>query len=380
MKIVILGPAHPYRGGIAALDERLARQLVNEGHEVKIVNFKLQYPGFLFPGSTQYTNAPAPKHIHISREINSVNPLNWIIRGLNIKKQAPDLIIVRFWLPFMGPSTGTICRLARQNKKTKVVAIVDNILPHEHRPGDQLFTKYFCKGVDGFLAMSQTVYKDLDLFIKKQPKRFSPHPIYDHYGEVISKTEAREQLGLDINGRYLLFFGFIRDYKGLDLLLSAMADPRIKEQQIKLLVAGEFYSDPQKYHQMIEQLGIADQVILHTDYISEHKVNLYFCACDLVTQPYKTATQSGVTQIGYHFNKPMLVTNVGGLPEIIEDKKCGYVVNPDPRAINEAIYDFYENSREEAMIAEVIKAKARFGWEQLTKTIFEIYSLVHQTK
>ncbi|HKM92714.1 MAG TPA: glycosyltransferase [Prolixibacteraceae bacterium] len=373
MKIFIMGPAHPYRGGIAALNDRLSQQLIDEGHQVELISFRLQYPGFLFPGKTQYTTAPKPDRIVVRDLINSINPLNWLIIGCKLKREKPDLVIVRFWLPFMAPSTGTICKLIRRNKHTKIISIVDNLLPHEHRPGDKLFTKYFANAVDGFLAMSGSVYNDLDLFIGTKPKIFSPHPIYDHYGEKIEKEKAIAQLGLDPAFRYVLFFGFIRDYKGLDLLLHAMASETISTQNIKLLVAGEFYSNEKKYLDLIASLNLNDSTILHTDYIPEDKVNLYFCAADIIAQPYKSATQSGVTQIGYHFEKPMLVTNVGGLPEIIEDQKCGYVVDVNSEAIANALHDFYQNKRESKMVAEVKKAKAKFEWDKLTKAIFEIF-------
>lgn len=379
MKIFIMGPAHPYRGGIAALNDRLAQQLIDEGHQVELISFRLQYPGFLFPGKTQYTSAPKPDKIIVRDLINAINPLNWILMGCKLKKEKPDLVIVRFWLPFMAPSTGTICKLIRRNKHTKIISIVDNLLPHEHRPGDKMFTRYFTTQVDGFLAMSGSVYNDLDLFIGKKPKIYSPHPIYDHYGEKINKAKAIAELGLDPAFRYVLFFGFIRDYKGLDLLLEAMTNETIQKQNIKLLVAGEFYSNEKKYLDIIASLNINKSIVLHTDYIPDDKVNLYFCAADIIAQPYKSATQSGVTQIGYHFEKPMLVTNVGGLPEIIEDQKCGYVVEVNSKAISSALIDFYENNREDEMLVEVKKAKAKFEWNKLTQAIFKIFNIVLKT-
>ncbi|MFO7818278.1 MAG: glycosyltransferase, partial [Desulfovibrionales bacterium] len=243
MYIIIIGPAHPLRGGIAALNERLASQLINEGHDVEIYSFKLQYPGFLFPGKTQYTDTEPPANLKIFSAINSINPFNWLRIGLKIKRQQPDMVIVRYWLPFMAPSTGTICRLARKNKKTRVIAITDNILPHESRPGDRQLTRFFTKSVDGFVAMSKNVFNELDLFIKNKPKQLSPHPIYDHYGESVPKNIAKKQLLLNPDLNYLLFFGFIRDYKGLDLLLKSLSFNKLKEMdQLKIIIAGEFYS------------------------------------------------------------------------------------------------------------------------------------------
>jgi D-inositol-3-phosphate glycosyltransferase len=375
MKILIIGPANPYRGGIAALNERLATQLQKEGHDVEIISFSLQYPKFIFPGKTQYTNALPPEGIKISRMINSVNPLNWVKVGLILKKKKADLILVRFWLPIMAPSTGTICKILKLNHRSKVIAIVDNLLPHESRIGDRIFTQYFINQTDGLIAMSECVFNDLDAFRKNQSKKLSPHPIYDNYGEIILKEEAIRKLKLNISYNYILFFGFIRDYKGLDLLLAAMADPILDNQNLKLIVAGEFYSNEEKYKNIIEKLDIRDKVVLCTEYIPEHEVNQYFCAASLITQPYKSATQSGVTQIGYHFNKPMLVTNVGGLSEIIEDGKCGYVVNPNPDSISKALFDFFENKRESMMVEEVKRAKQKFSWNNFTKSIFEINNL-----
>ena len=373
MKIVILGPAHPYRGGIAALNDRLAVELIKEGHEVTVFNFSLQYPKFLFPGKTQYTDDPAPRNVTILRKVNAVNPLNWWKVGRELRRLRPELIIVRFWLPFMGPALGTVCRIARRNKYTKVICIADNIIPHEKRIGDVPFTSYFVKGVDGFIAMSQEVFKDLEKFVPHPVRRFAPHPVYDHYGEIIPREVALAHLKLDAKFRYLLFFGFIREYKGLDILLEAMADQRIREQHIRLIVAGEFYGNADFYQKLIEQYGIEELLVMHTDYIPSEVMNDYFCGADLVVQPYRSATQSGVTQVGYHFDKPMLVSNVGGLAEIVADGKSGYVVEPQSWAIADAIIDFYVNERAESYRTETRKLKQKFSWTNLTRNIFEIY-------
>lgn len=373
MRILILGTAWPYRGGLAAMNERLARQLMEEGHEVLIYNFTLQYPGFLFPGKSQYTGEAAPEGIKMVRKVNSVNPFNWLKVGIELKKMKPDLILVRFWIPFIGPSLGTICRIARRNRHTRVICIADNMIPHEKRPGDYLLTKYFTGGVDGYIAMSHEVYNDVGKLVSRPERRFTPHPVYDHYGKMISREEALSALKLDPDDRYLLFFGFIRDYKGLDLLLEAMADPRLRERRLRLIVAGEFYADEEKYLNIIREFNLQDKVILHTEYIPNEEINRYFCVADLVVQPYKTATQSGVTQIGYHFNKAMLVTDVGGLGEIIADRKSGYVVRPEASAIADAIVDFYDKERQMAFEAEAEQLKQRFSWNQMTKVIFELY-------
>jgi D-inositol-3-phosphate glycosyltransferase len=373
MRITILGPAYPFRGGIAALNEQLAKQLESEGHEVNIVSFTLQYPKILFPGKTQFTTDQATFNFPITREVNSINPFNWFKTGRKIKKFKPDLIIVRFWLPFMAMSLGTICKIAKRNGHTKIISIVDNIIPHEKRPGDKFLSKYFINNADGFITMSKSVLKELDLFDKQKPKLYTPHPIYDHYGLVEAREVAIKKLGLDVKYRYVLFFGFIRDYKGLDLLVEAFADSFFKSNNIKLIVAGEFYNNETEYLKLIEKLQLQDQLILRTDYIPNSEVENYFNAADIVAQPYKSATQSGVTQIGYHFNKPMLVTDVGGLSEIIPHGKAGYVVQPKAEEIKNALTDFFENNRYESFVTNISKEKKRFTWDKMTQTIYELY-------
>ncbi len=373
MRITILGPAYPFRGGIAALNEQLAKQLESEGHEVNIVSFTLQYPKILFPGKTQFTTDQATFNFPITREVNSINPFNWFKTGRKIKKFKPDLIIVRFWLPFMAMSLGTICKIAKRNGHTKIISIVDNIIPHEKRPGDKFLSNYFTNNADGFITMSKSVLKELDLFDKQKPKLYTPHPIYDHYGLVEAREVAIKKLGLDVKYRYVLFFGFIRDYKGLDLLVEAFADSFFKSNNIKLIVAGEFYNNETEYLKLIEKLQLQDQLILRTDYIPNSEVENYFNAADIVAQPYKSATQSGVTQIGYHFNKPMLVTDVGGLSEIIPHGKAGYVVQPKAEEIKNALTDFFENNRYESFVTNISKEKKRFTWDKMTQTIYELY-------
>ena len=380
MKIVILGTAHPYRGGLAAMNERLAQELSGQGHDVVIYNFTLQYPGFLFPGKSQYTDEVAPRGLKIIRKVNSVCPFNWLKVGRELKKMCPDLLIIKYWLPFMGPALGTIARIARRNRHTRVICIADNMIPHEKRPGDRLFTKYFTRGVDGYIAMSHEVYDDIEKLVAHPLRRFTPHPVYDHYGEIISREEALEALHLDPACRYLLFFGFIRDYKGLDWLLQALADDRLRDRQVRLMVAGEFYSDSEPYLKLIREKGLEEKVVLHTDYIPNEQINRYFCAADMVVQPYKTATQSGVTQIGYHFNKAMLVTDVGGLGEIIADRRSGYVVKPEVSAIADAIVDFYDGERQADFEKETMKLKEQFSWTRMTDVMLELYDSINSKR
>jgi glycosyltransferase involved in cell wall biosynthesis len=371
-KIVIIGSAYPLRGGLSAYNERIARAYQQQGDDVSIYTFSLQYPGFFFPGKTQYSSDPAPGDLNIKVKINSVNPFNWINVGREIKKLKPDLVIIKFWIPFMAPCLGTIARIIRKNKHTKIVSIIDNIIPHEKRPGDFTLSKYWVKSVHGFIAMSRSVLDDLNKFDKQKPKLYCPHPLYDNFGEVIEKQDARKMLGLDKNGKYIFFFGFIRDYKGLDLLLEAMADTRIKDEKIKLIVAGEFYTDSKPYYDIIEKHQLQDFVILATDFIPDQKVAKYFCACDVVVQPYKDATQSGVTQIAYHFNKPMITTDVGGLAEIVPDGKVGYVIQPNIEALANAINKFYKEEKETEFTDNVLVEKQKYSWDNMIETIDEL--------
>ncbi len=380
MNITILGPAHPFRGGIAALNERLAKQLLSEGHKVNIVSFTVQYPKILFPGKTQFSEQKTNFDFPIIRQINSVNPFNWIKVGRKIKKSRPDILIVRFWLPFMSMSLGTICRIVKLNRHTKIISIADNIIPHEKRPGDKMLCKYFIRSVDGFITMSESVLNDLGKFNFKKPKILTPHPVYDHYGKIEDRETALANINLSKEDRYILFFGFIRDYKGLDLLLEAFSNSYFKPNRIKLIVAGEFYADEEKYLEIIKKLELEDDVILHTDYIPNTEVPNYFNGADIVAQPYKSATQSGVTQIGYHFNKPMLVTNVGGLPEIIPHMKIGYVVPPEADKIAESLIDFFENNRKVDFEKNILKEKERFNWDKMTSAIFQLFEEIKDYK
>lgn len=370
-RIIIIGPAHPLRGGLATFNQRLALEFNSEGNDCSIVSFSLQYPSFLFPGTTQYSSEPAPENLTIHTLINSINPLNWLLVGKKLQRWNPDIIIVRYWLPFMGPALGTILRQVRRNRHTKIICIADNVIPHEKRPGDEAFTRYFLKTCDGFVTMSEKVQKDLVHFEKTKPVRLVQHPLYDNFGEAINKNVARQKLGLSPQERIILFFGFIRQYKGLDLLLKAMADERIKKEGIKLLIAGEFYEDEKPYLQLINDLGLQDRVILKTSFIPDSEVKYYLCSADCVVQPYKNATQSGVTPLAYHFEKPMIVTNVGGLPSLVPHEKVGLVCEPDPDSLAGAILSFYELG-ENYFIPHLRGEKEKYSWGNLTQAILDL--------
>ena len=369
-KNIIVGPAFPLRGGIANFNNALCKAFINEGIHSKIYSFSLQYPSFLFPGKTQFGKGKPPQGFQIKKIINSINPYNWWKVARAIREENPDYIIIRYWLPFLAPCLGSIARMVKWNTNIQVIAITDNVIPHEKRLGDNFLTSYFVKSCHGFLTLSTSVLDDLSKFTNCTNKKFVPHPIYDIFGDRVQKAAAIQRLDLDADNKYLLFFGFIRKYKGLDILLKAMADVRLKG--VKLIIAGEFYDDPQEYLDLISELGIQDQVILKSDFIPSDQVKYYFCACDMVVQTYKTATQSGVTQIGYHFERPMLVTDVGGLAEIIPHHKVGYVTEVSSVAVADAIIDFYANDREQEFAENTKKEKQRFSWKNLVHSIHEM--------
>lgn len=372
MKVVIIGPAYPLRGGLATYNERLARAFREVGDDVRLVTFSLQYPDFLFPGQTQFSTEAGPADLDIEVSINSVNPLSWMKVGEKLRREKPDLVIFRFWLPFMGPALGFIARRIRRNRHTRIVAITDNVIPHEKRPGDRPLTRYFLSACHGFVTMSRAVLADLRLLHFKQPARYQPHPLYDNFGPLKSKAEALRALGLADKFGYLLFFGFIRAYKGLDILLEAFADERLARLPVKLIIAGEFYEDSAPYEELIHKHNLASRLVRATDFIPNEKVVDYFCAADLVVQPYKNATQSGVSQIAYHFERPMLVTDVGGLAELIPNGEVGYVVKPNPKAIADALVDFYEHQREAEFTTGVWERKKQFSWSEMVHALKDV--------
>ena len=382
-KIIILGPAHPLRGGgITTFNERLAKEFMQQGFATSIYSFSLQYPGFLFPGKTQWSEEPAPAGLDIHSRINSINPLNWISVGKEIKNLKPDIVVVRYWLPFMGPCLGTILRIIKKNKHTRIICIADNMIPHEKRFGDKVFTNYFIKPVDAFITMSEKVMSDLRSFTSTKPAQLVPHPLYDNFGEKISKQAAREKLGIDPNKKILLFFGFIRKYKGLDMLLEAMklvkektkqlpADASLDATHCQLMVAGEFYDERKIYEQQIDELGIRDQLILHTDFINDSDVKYYLSAADVLVQPYRNATQSGVTPLAYHFEIPMIVTNVGGLPSLVPHDRVGLVAEPNAKSLSEQIILYFQKGPS-YFIPHLLEEKKKFSWAKLTESIVQL--------
>lgn len=372
MKIVLLGPAHPYRGGLASIMETMAREWQSRGHEVRIYTFRVQYPSLLFPGKTQYVTTPAPEGLHIERVMNTVNPLNWVSLGLRLKRERPDVVVMKYWTPFMAPCFGTIARIARSNGVTKFVCQIDNVEPHEHHIIDRPCNHYYLGAVDGFVYMSEQVHGELKAYTSA-PALFSPHPMFENFGKSVEREEACRKLGLDVELRYTLFFGLIRDYKGLDLLLKAWA--KWLPEGRKLLIAGEFYASREKYVALIEELGLRDRVVLHDHFVADEDVRYYFSAADALVLPYRTATQSGVTQIAYNFSLPMIVTRVGGLPEIVPDGRVGLVCEPTAEAIKEALEHLYEGDTLQRLKANFAEERKRFSWGAMCDRLEEVYQM-----
>lgn len=345
---------------MTTFNHRLARELTQAGHDTEICSFSLQYPGFLFPGKSQFTDEPAPEGIRIRSWINSINPFNWIRIGWKLRKEKPDIVIIRYWLPLMGPCLGTIARLIRGNRHSRILCIADNVVPHEKRPGDRIFTRYFLRGCDAFITMSDQVTRDLEQFVRQKPHIQLRHPLYDNFGEPVSSSEARQHLGLPADKTLFLFFGFIRAYKGLDLLLEALSlvPP---DAPINLLVAGEYYGEEEKYQQLIAQLGLGDRLILHTRFIPDHEVKYYFCAADLVVQPYRHATQSGVTPLAFNYECPTLVTRVGGLPALIVSEETGLITEPDAYSLVEGLNRFRQLGKAH-FIPHLRREKQKYSW------------------
>ena len=372
MKIGILGPAHPYRGGIAAFTERMAQALIAEGYEVVIYTYTLQYPSFMFPGKTQFTEKAPPSDLTIIRCINSVNPLTWRSTAQRIADDNNDLLIPMFWMPVMGLSQAKILKqVKRQNPQSKLISVVHNLIPHESRVGDDYLTKVFTSVVDGYLVLTESVLADVRKY-STQPALVSPHPIYDSFGEIESQETARAKLRLSPKVPYILFFGLIRDYKGLDLLLEAMADKRLDKLGVQLIIAGEYYSKKEKYENLIARYNLSQRIHDINKFIPDEEVADYFNAADLVVQPYKSATQSGVTQIAYHFDKPMIVTDVGGLKEMCPNGKVGFVVNPETNAIADGIYRFFAEADRQKMVQGVQEEKGKYSWESFVERLMNL--------
>ncbi|MFI3318600.1 MAG: glycosyltransferase family 4 protein [Rikenellaceae bacterium] len=376
-KINIVGPAHPFRGGLGAIMQSMAREFISRDSEVKINTFTTQYPAFLFPGESQTVDTPPPADLDISRTLSTINPLSWLRLGLRLRRERPDFILMKYWTPFMAPSFGAVARLARGNGHTKVICQIDNVEPHEHHIIDRPFNRFFLRSVDGFIYMSEQVHSELMVYTSV-PQLFSPHPMFENFGERLARAEAAAALGVAANVRYALFFGLIRDYKGLDILLEALSIMRDRGtlEGRKLIVAGEFYTPKQPYLDKIEASGLAPYIVMHDRFIPDEYVSAYFSLADFLVLPYHSASQSGVTQIAYNFSLPMVVTNVGGLPEIVPDGRVGLVCEPTGDGVAEAMTKIWEDQLIATFTENFIVERRRFSWAAMCDKIEELYALI----
>jgi glycosyltransferase involved in cell wall biosynthesis len=367
MRIALVGTAYPFRGGISHYNALLYSEL-KKSHEVDVITFKRQYPQLLFPGKTQQETEGEILRVPSEQLIDSVNPLNWISVGKNLRKRGVDLLIFKYWLPFFGPSFGTIAKFAKRGTRTKVLFICDNVIPHEHRPGDAAFTRFAFNQADFFIVQSETVERDLVTFKPGARYRKVPHPVYNLFGEPVDRLQARNTLGIQ-RKHLLLFFGYVRPYKGLNVLLQAMAQLTTK-LDVELLVVGEFYEGEGAYRNQIRELGLNGNVTLHPEYVSNRDVRTYFSAADVVVLPYLSATQSGIAQIAYNFNKPVIATDVGGLGEVLLNGKTGFLVPPnDAAALADAIQRFFADRKEEEFARNVGQEKEKYTWGAMVRAI-----------
>ncbi len=371
-KIIVVGPAFPYRGGPARFNENMCKAFIEQNIEAEIVSFTLQYPSLLFPGSSQFEASFSKKFtFKITRLINTINPLSWIKTAKYINQSKPDLVIFRYWLPFFAPAFGTIAKLLKRS--ITILALTDNVIPHEKRIGDHSFTRYFFRHCDGFIGMSEKVLNDLNTFTHNPNKALVHHPLYENYPPPIDQLHAREILGLPKEEKIILFFGLIRPYKGLDILLEAISRDELKGKAFKILIAGEFYENKKKYFEIIEKHRIQNKIILKTFFIPDDEVNLYFSACDTIIQPYKSATNSGVSMMSYFYEKPIISTNVGGLKEIIKEEQTGWLCNPDPESIAKTILKFLNTTNLEEMRQNIHLFKKEFSWNSFVKKIIDLF-------
>lgn len=369
MRIAFLSAFYPYRGGIAQFNASLYREL-EKSQDVKAYTFTRQYPDFLFPGETQFvTDKDSVDKIPSVRLLDTINPLSYLKTTKEIAKYKPDLLIMKFWMPFFAPSLGFVAAGLRK-RGTKIVTVLDNVIPHEKRPGDIQLIRYFLNRNDAFIAMSDTVKRDL-LSLKPNAKvELKPHPIYDHFGAIISKESARQKLQLDLTKRTILFFGFIRDYKGLDLLIDAAKN---LTDDFQIIVAGEVYGNFEKYQKRIESNGVSEKFKLFIRYISDDEVTVFFSAADVCVLPYKSATQSGIVQIAYNFDLPVIATNVGGLSEMIYHNETGLLLDKnDASTLAENITNYFTHNLYPKFSSEIRRRKSFFSWEGFAEAILKL--------
>ena len=376
-KIIIIGPAYPYRGSLSELNEKIAAEYVRRGDEVMVFTFTLQYPAILFPGKTQYSTDAQSFDLNIVRNINSINPYNWVYVGDKIGKLHPDFVVFSYWMPFFAPCFAIMAKRIHKHGNIRVVGLVHNFISHESSLFDRLLTPCFVKAMDGFITLSEYVCNQVHDFVKdEKPVLVAPVPSENSFGEKVSKTTALKKLNLDENFNYLLFFGFIRHYKGLDMLIDTLADIRLQKYHVKLLVAGEFYEDKQQYIDRINRLQLSERIIIIDKFIANDDIKYYFSAVDALVLPYRSATQSGLTEKAYNYDTPMIATNVGALSESVIDGKVGYVVDPNVEAITNGLLQFYEEAKYEYFVENIKIEKHKRTWLNFNNTINEVVSLI----
>jgi len=368
VRFALIGPFPPYRGGIAHFSEALRQGLSGRGHEVEAVTFSRQYPGVLFPGTTQYE--PGGAADGAERLLDTIGPRSWWRTARHVIGREPDAVVFQFWMPFLGPSYGVVARRLRK-AGVPVLAVVHNALPHERRPGDRALAQTFLRACDGLVVMSESVRRDVERLAPGVPVRQVRHPVYEHFGEAVPRAEARAALGLPAEAPVLLFFGFVRRYKGLHVLLDAMPRVLARLPEARLVVAGEFYDDEAPYRRQAEALGAA--VRFDAEYIPSEAVATYFSAADVVVQPYVSATQSGVAQIAFHFERPVITTDVGGLAETVPDGEAGLVVpSEDSAALADAVVRFFEDAMAEKLVAGVRREREAASWEHVIGAVEDL--------
>jgi len=369
---------HPYRGGIAHFTEMTVTGLAGRGHDVRPVSFSRQYPELLFPGETQYEpDADAPAAVQDApRLLDSVNPMSWFRTGLHLRDVAPDAVVFQYWMPFFAPAYGVIARGLRRHYGIPSVAVVHNALPHERHLGDAILSRFFLRACAGHVVMSDAVAEDTRRLAGPGARLEQiAHPVYERFGEPVPTAEARSALDLPVEAPVLLFFGFVREYKGLYVLLEAMPEIADALPDVHLVVAGEPYDTPERYRRLIRKHGLEDRVTWHDEYVPSEAVPRYFGAADLVVQPYVSATQSGVAQIATHFEVPMVVTDVGGLAEDVPDEEAGFVVPPeDPPALAEAVVRFVRDDWAEPLADGMREQKRRQQPERLYEAVERLVS------
>lgn len=373
MRIAFLSPFYPFRGGIAQFSDSLYISL-SQHADVKAFTFTRQYPKLLFPGKTQFVSeSDMNRNIPVTRVLDSINPLSYYKTANEIIKFNPDVVLMSYWMPFFALSFGKVAALLWK-KGIKVIAVLHNVIAHEKRFGDEALTKYFFNRCDGFVLLNKASEKDL-LSLKPGAKYIiHSHPLYDHYGSRIDTLTARKKLGVPADKKTALFFGFIRDYKGLDILIDAFKE---LDDSYHLIIAGEVYGDFKKYEEQISRLGLAGRISLHVKYIPETDIPLYFSAADVCVLPYRTATQSGIIGMSYHFDLPVIVTNTGGLAEMVEEDKTGLIVQKaDSREIAAALKRYFRGNMKQKFIPNILNYKAAHSWGNLSAGIIELVKMI----